>query len=550
MRWLVRVAAGRNAIFHIAVLVLCGVALWRGIQTTSDLNWPGDPDHLRDISHAQTIQDGNLFADPSYLGEKFWYNPLVPALLAGLSSLLDIPIHVVHARGAAYLNLAAPLTFYAMGVSLLGAPASLAALCAFLFLPREPSWFTATYSPWLFTANFVQSLFYVTIVACLRAYQTRERRWHVFTGVLLGLTFLGHTAPAILIGAILVLVTLYRLTTDPEDRSRPLIDLVLTLATAAVVATPLLISIVGHYQLRIKNPVPTTWLDPSMYIDQWRTFLAATLQRPLINTFIVVAALALLLRHPEQKGARLVITAWLAAALALFLTTAYGPQISDRAQIRFPQVVPAHHFLLYVRAGEGMLFGHGLWVAATFMAGLAGRARRGGQGWSDATKVRVALTLVLITVAGLVLSSLSRQKERMDYSALRESALRVYADSESRQVWRWMRQHTGPNAVFLTAENSGLSMVTTAGRKAIAVPTFFSNPYVSYERRNQARRQMWRSLEEGQCREFHTFAAAYRLSHVLAIQGATPVPQPGDCGLEHAFTAGAFTVWRVAGATQ
>ena len=47
------------------------------MATVGGLTWPYDGDHFRDIAQAQTALDGHPLADPFYLGEWVWYNPLL-----------------------------------------------------------------------------------------------------------------------------------------------------------------------------------------------------------------------------------------------------------------------------------------------------------------------------------------------------------------------------------------------------------------------------------------------------------------------------------------
>ena len=45
-------------------IVFVAVVLRHGVEATSTLDWPHDPDHLRDIAHAQNIAEGRLLDDP------------------------------------------------------------------------------------------------------------------------------------------------------------------------------------------------------------------------------------------------------------------------------------------------------------------------------------------------------------------------------------------------------------------------------------------------------------------------------------------------------
>src|SRR5207237_3915714 len=118
------------------------------------------------------------------------------------------PVLVI-THGGPCLNLFAPLAFYFLVAFLFDRWVALVAAVAFLFAPigHAPSWAAATYSPWLLTQNFVQTFFYLTLAAYLRALESNRRTWFVMVGLLLGSTFLGHTVPAIVLGVVMVMGT-------------------------------------------------------------------------------------------------------------------------------------------------------------------------------------------------------------------------------------------------------------------------------------------------------------------------------------------------------
>ncbi len=84
--------------------LFCLAALWVGWQTVQGLNWPREPDLVRDIAQAQTAADGQPFADPFYRGEATWYPPLVPALVAAVSRITGAGVPAVHTRSGAWLG--------------------------------------------------------------------------------------------------------------------------------------------------------------------------------------------------------------------------------------------------------------------------------------------------------------------------------------------------------------------------------------------------------------------------------------------------------------
>ena len=243
-------------VYHAVACLLCAWALVTGIRTTFDLDWPFDPDHLRDIAHAQTIRDGAWLQDPFYQSEWVWYNPLLPGVIAGISYLTDLPVNIVAARAGAYLNIAAPLTFYLLVRRLTSPPTALASLVGFLFLVRAPTWAAPTYSPWLFGSAFAQPFFYLTLAEYHAASVSGRLRRYSTAGILLGLTFLTHTAPAILAASMIATITIARTWIEKRQPRELLIILSLVAGPALLIGLPFLASIVGHYQLQCSERAP------------------------------------------------------------------------------------------------------------------------------------------------------------------------------------------------------------------------------------------------------------------------------------------------------
>jgi len=132
----------------------CLVAFWHGWRVTHDLDWPPDFDLYRDISIAQTMLDSGGLADPAYPDEQLWYNPLIPATVAGISWLTGWPVPILYTRAGAYLNLLPPLCFYVMVACLFkDRLIAFVSTLAFLFVtcqcPASRTCATYSPSPWL-----------------------------------------------------------------------------------------------------------------------------------------------------------------------------------------------------------------------------------------------------------------------------------------------------------------------------------------------------------------------------------------------------------------
>jgi hypothetical protein len=236
-----------DAACDLAAVALIAAAVMIAIRTTSGLQWPYDPDHFRDIAFAQTALDGHPFSDAYFRGEWIWYNPLMPWLIALGSAISHTAPTLFSVAAGPFFNLLGPIAFYALGVRLAGRPAALAALALSLFFVCQVDcWTCATYSPWLFASTFTQGLFYAAVIGLAAAADRQTTQSGVVAGLLMGVTFLSHTAPAVILVAMSLGVLKRR-------------TLVAAGVTAAIVASPFLFVIAGRYHLHIVNTAPLAW---------------------------------------------------------------------------------------------------------------------------------------------------------------------------------------------------------------------------------------------------------------------------------------------------
>lgn len=529
---------GRGGLHHLAAATLCAVVLIQGARTTGDLEWPPDPDHYRDLAQAQTIQDGSWLQDPFYRGESTWYNPLLPTAVAAISSLTGYPIHVVGTRAGAYLNIIAPLALYLLVFRLLGPSVALTSLVGLLLLVRGPTWAVPTYSPWLFVSIAAQPFFYLTLTTYHAAVETGRWWRYLVVGVLLGATFLAHTAPAIVAGLTILAVAGYRAAAG-RCRFMPLArGLALTLAPAVLIALPFLWSIVGRYGLRIENAVPLVWRDPNLPPERWQTLWAMISGSGFVNGMFVVGLGAVLLRRIRGHAAAILL-AWLGISIALFIYNHF--LILRPTGLSLPPLLPAHHFLVYGRAAEMVLVGLGLTVAAKGAAWIGWRAIRVGR--RDARLEPITRSVYAVMVAALVWLNYPAFLARPAFGQEREAAQARFATAELRAIVPWIRANSRPLDVFLTAESACLSVVGPAGRKCVLAPRFFSNPYVDWDVRRSASQAMWDSLAENDCARFEEHAHAYRVRYVMTIDSRTPSVPSGRCGLLPTTFPG--TTWQI-----
>ncbi|MCF6283773.1 MAG: hypothetical protein L3K26_01085 [Candidatus Hydrogenedentes bacterium] len=498
---------------------LLAVVLFHGVRATHDIAWPADFDAYRDIAQAQSMLDQSYPEDYLISDAWLWFNPLTGALVAAVSWLADIPAHLAHVRMAPYINLVVPITFFLLVWYLADLWVALAALVSFLFfLPQElPTYVSAGYSPWLLAPHLTQALFYVTLLACTAQGARPTWRRALGAGALLGITFLGHAAPAVLLGCITLITTGLAIWREKHNaapllrKARHFALLGLMLLTAFVVSLPFTISILFRYHLHIVNPVPTQWVWSGAALGNLPRLL-----KELVNwrTAIVLVGLYYVIRTRAPRPFKEAALLWPGVAMA-FLVYSYLVQWAARYEWTLPQITPGYHYVLYVTAAGHFFFGIGL---VALVDGVILRIRCWMQKNPDAENRWMTLRSAVLLLVVLVLFATHYRSFRVWHGFTRERTVvqKRMAKTDNFAPYHWIADNLDSNAVFLCDDQPGLLCVAVAGARVVAVAPHFMSPYVPYEPRAQARHALWEALRTGDAMTFQRIAAEYKVTHVLA----------------------------------
>jgi hypothetical protein len=122
-------------------------------------------------------------------------------------------------------------------------------------------------------------------------------------------------------------------------------------------------------------------------------------------------------------------------------------------------------------------------------------------------------------------------------------ALRRLEQFDNFSPYRWIADNAAPGDVFLCNDRPGLYCVAPAGGRVVANDPYFSNLYVPFRPRAEARETLWKALQFRDEATFKNVAREYRVAYVLAEGKQRDwVPQPG---LEAVFASKQFTIYRV-----
>ena len=469
-----------SIVCDLVAAALVTAALVVAMRATHGLLWPFDPDHWRDIAQAQTVRDGHPLADQYYLGEWVWYNPLLAWTLAAGSLLTGVSVTLFHVQTGPYLNLLGPVAFYLLARRLAGPPAALAGLTLYLFFLSGPEPFPlyATYSPWLFAANFAQGLFFVSVLALLWARDRPTVMRTLASGALVGATFLAHSAPGVLLAAIACALFV------ADWRALARIG-----GMALLVASPFLVTVVVHYHFRVLNPAPFVW----EYTPVMRDHLPQTLWD---NWLLIGAAMIGLVVAPRRA-----LTVWLVTSAALMIYSV----------VPLPRLLPAFHFWLYTTAALELLAGCTIaWLCRRplIVAGLVGAA---------------------------VIWQWPSYANRSDLSLGRREALR--RNPNFAPASEFLHRTLRSNDIVLGTYGAANLIIGPSGRKTVASIPMLSNPYVAIEPRSTDRDRMLVAIDHADVATFASLAAAYHVAAVVSVGGRectaasimlTPVWRSGD----------------------
>jgi hypothetical protein len=509
------------------LLIFLGVAFRPAWLATYDLEWPYDDDLFRDAAFAQTIIDGHFPADAYYAGEQNWYNPLGPAIVGGIARLFTLQPIEVYAHYGAIIALAVPLAIFALAVALFGRWAGLASLFAFLFLgPHDvASWAAPSYSPWLF-ANLLSLLpFALTVAVALRSRESGRYSVWAACGVLLGVTFLAHTAAAIVAGTVVLVLAWKR-----GKAGVVAIRWGLVLVPALAVSTPLLATILWHYGLQIKNTAPQDfiWDENDLYHISELVWGALN-----VGNAMALGGFVMLWRSRAMRAARDTLITWLGVCTVM-LVYGYARQAWPNAHL--PGLIPSLHWLFLLRLARALLLGYGLYCGVGALASLLGRSRK------------LSVPVALLIAFGILLPfQIGKYTRRYDFKQARDLSLQYAAFPGFRETIAWLRRETPSDTIILAPPHEALIMLGAAGRKTVVVDRFFSNPYVAHEPRAAAADDMARSLADHQRDIFLQMAARNGVSYVLI---ADAIPELFDRCMTAPFVtlvfrSGHFAIMRV-----
>ncbi len=456
------------------LLLSCFVftAFYFAFKASNGLLLPVDDDSYRDLATIENILHDNFLNDPSYLHQYLWYNPLFPLVQVSIIKFTGVQPAIFLAQAGKYLNLLSPVFFYFMCLRLFDRNVALAACTAFLFFicGNDYGSHVAGYTYILLPNVFTQFLFYIELIFFYKMFSGKTK-WFWFSGLLCGIIFLFHTAPAILLTLIASCFFLRDFFKNKTQRKKLFIQYNYFILSFLIVISPFIYFIFIHFHFQMKNTLPSQWI---YYLLRPENFMLLLKENFTVWFAIAIAGFIILIKDKKLTTlSRRIILFWLFCSIILLIYSNTASIINTKYKIHLPSIIPSFHFYFYLKAVQAVLFGVGFIAICKWMKEKFFLSR---------ISFNILFYLLLLLFVILRLPGYSKRKE---FTLLQQKTLVKQSDTASINMYNWIKNNTKINDVILCYGNESEFPVMATGRKMIVTTDYYSNPYVNYIQRKK-----------------------------------------------------------------
>jgi hypothetical protein len=502
-----------NTRYLLACIIMLIVAFIQCYQTVHDLHWASEPDFDRDIAYIRATLNGHYGQDPSMLGQYMWYNPIIFLSETLIVKLSGLPINVVVARCGAFLNLINPIVFFIVLVKLFDYKTALESLLCFIFLiaGNLPCWGAATYSPWMVSDTATQWLFYLSILCCYKAFDSQKMVWFIVLGAVLGITFLGHSAPVFIMVFILLIMQGQKVVIALKSKQYKLVGTYFLQGAATVIpfiifAFPMLYYVYGKYHLHFVNRIILECAPGIFARKETLTLLKLNVTVALVISIIGFIWFYKNFRNPVLRK---LIWCWLGVTLVMYVYESAVPTVDKMIHHNLPDTIPAFHYFFYFKALQSIFFGFGFIYLFKLLLQWVSKLSK------KEFSANFANNFFVLAVLLYMLVYLPVYNNRWDFSDLRQEALNKEKETDKLGVYNFIVKHVPLDHVLLCPHGLSLFPVMPTAIKMVSIETYFSNPYVSYDQREADRVKMLNFLTTATPDTAKNMFSAYKVGDVL-----------------------------------
>ena len=537
-------------LFLLTFVLLLLLAFVQCFRASHGLHWAYETDFYRDMAFIQGALDGNYGKDPNLAGEYLWYNPLLFMVETLTVWLTRLPVNDIVWQAGPYLNILGPIAFFFILKRIFNIRIALASSLSFLFLASGdiPGWGAATYSPWLFPVCFNQFLFYISVLLCYRAFSRPDLRYFGLLGISIGISFLGHPAPALILILLMFWIQIGNIISSVKDKQLSKVGTyclqgAVTLIPFILASLPLSYYLIGKYHLHILNRYPQQMVGSIFILHNFKDLIKANFS---ISALVSLVGLIWFYKNVKIPLVRKIFFGWLFICIFMFYYSSLVASLDLRYNIHLPGTVPSFHYFHYLKALQSVCFGFGF----VYLFQLATRFLRNTQ-WFH----RIFPTLVNASgnagFAGIILlwaliyypTYVSRPDFRYAFEKI---SVREINDDKIR-TYQFIVKHIPPGSVILCEEGEpSIFPVMPTGRKMVSVGISYSNPYVDFNERETDRNNMISFLRTGSPDSAKSIFRKYNVGFVMLSTRRIEKSAPADPKLgKPVFSNSEYTIFPV-----
>jgi hypothetical protein len=530
-----------NTKYVLACIIMLLIAFIQCYRTVYDLHWASEPDFDRDIAYIHATLTGHYGQDPNMAGQYMWYNPIIFLTETVIVKLTGLPINIVVARAGAFLNLINPIVFFIVLIKLFDYKVALAGLLSFIFLINGnlPCWGAATYSPWMVSDTAVQFLFYLCVFFCYKAFAEQKLIWFIILGAFIGITFLGHSAPAILIILILASVQAQKVFIALKEKQYKLIGTyflqgAVTFIPFVIFAFPFLYYVYGKYHLHFINRIILQCAPGIFARKETLTLLKLNITFSLLIS--IVGFIWFYLKF-ENKILRKIIWSWLIISLVMYVYESAVPTADKMLHVNLPDTIPAFHYFFYFKALQSIFFAFGfIFLFNLLIKWIISISKK-----EYSSKLQSNLFVFAVLLYMLVYFPV--YSNRWDFTDLRQEAIDKGNEKDKIEVYNFITQKVPLDNVLLCKHGLSLFPVMPTAIKMVSIETYFSNPYVSYDQREDDRNKMLSWLKTTPPDTAKKLFSEYKVSDVLLTNDSIQYyKQPAFAASNVIFKNSSYTI--------
>jgi hypothetical protein len=506
-----------NFKYILTATIMLSLAFVQCYMTVHDLHWAFEPDFDRDIGYIRSTLDGHYGADPNYLDQYMWYNPLLYLSETFVVKMTGLPINIVVARAGAFLNLFGPIAFFLMAIKLFDYKIAIAALLSFLFLASGnlPGWGGATYSPWQLADCYGQFIFYLNIFFCYKAFSTQKMSWFIVLGVFVGISFLGHAAPTIIIILILILLQGQKILMAIKEKNLPaaktyFLQGIFTVIPFLIFSFPFLYFVLVKYHLHFVN---RTILQCAPGIFSRKNTLELLRINVTFSLLIAIVGFVWFYKKFQNHPIRKIILYWLYITVFMYLYEAVLPTANLILHIALPDTIPALHYFFYLKGVQSVFFGFGFIFLITPVIRWIQEFIQ--KRYTSKFSIVLSSNLLVVFILLYTLIYYPIYSKRQDFVVPRQQALAKEKEKDKIEVYYFISEKIPLDSVLLCKHDQSLFPVMATGIKMVSVEVYFSNPYISYDKRESDRNDMISYLTTGLPASAEKLFSEYKVSYVL-----------------------------------